>query len=97
MCVVAVDHLEFDAEILNEKRLSGVFVVVVVVVVVVLVVCCDSTSQRSLFSNKRGWRSARVVVAPSILWWAILSCGGRSCARLVISLFRFAIWISFFR
>ena len=94
MLVVAVDHLEFDAEILNEKGLSGVFVVVLVVV---LVVCCDSTSQRSLFSNKRGWRSARVVVAPSILWWAILSCGGRSCARLVISLFRFAIWISFFR
>ena len=98
LLVVAVDHLEFDAEILNEKGLSGVFVVVVVVVVVVvLVVCCDSTSQRSLFSNKRGWRSARVVVAPSILWWAILSCGGGGCARLVISLFRFAIWISFFR
>ena len=90
LLVVAVDHLEFGAEILNEKSLPGVFVVVVVVVVVVLVlvlvVCCESTSQSSLFSNKRGRHSARVVVVLSTLWWATSSCGEavQSCSALLL-------------
>ena len=51
-------------------------------VVLGVVVCCESRSQRSLFSNKRGRHSARVVVVLSILWWATSSCGGR-CAKLL--------------
>ena len=83
MLVVVLDHLEFDAEILNEESLSGVFVVVLLLL---LVVCCESTSQCSLFSNKRGRHSARVVVVLSTLWWATSSCGEavQSCSALLL-------------
>ena len=79
LLVVVLDHLEFDAEILNEESLSGVFVVVLLLL---LVVCCESTSQCSLFSNKRGRHSARVVVVLGTLWWATSPSGG-GCAKLL--------------